>query len=215
MSLIRLMMLGALFTMVGIFALSVPNTHASIEELRARMEERRIEREARRAQRQEKDNSDSGETQDNKCNCRARLSFNRPTLFINGGTVRFIPNLDIDINSRGDSSDPSWTATLKYNGSTSYESEDIVPPAPVAFSGEQTVFSGACGNDFSFDGYQLPAVNLTGLTRSLLGPKQELDGKVELQAEIAGCGFDNLHRNFGFNMKEFGSLRTRSWRSVR
>lgn len=150
------------------------------------------------------------------CTCSASLSFARPSLQWSGGTLTFIPKVNYSIRTRGDAGAPLATVSLHHEGSTSYSSDDISVPSGVSFSGDRNLVENiSCGSRYSFSGYQLPAVSLTGVTRALVGEDQELDGKIQMKATMAGCGFEEENRQFSFTVKEFGNLFVRSWRSVR
>lgn len=150
------------------------------------------------------------------CTCRASLSFGRPALQWSGDTLTFNPTVNLAIRTRGDAGAPPVTVSLHHEGSTSYSSEDVSVPAGTSFSGDRTVVANIpCRSRYTFSGYQLPAVPLPGLTRSLLGSRQELDGVIQMKAAIAGCGFEEEHRQSTFTLKQFGNLFVRSWRSVR
>jgi hypothetical protein len=153
--------------------------------------------------------------EDPTCRCSARLSLARPALQFNGDTLQFIPRVNISITSRGDSSAPGWTARVAHSGQTSYTSDDVSVPSGVTFSGDQQVFAGSCGNKFSFSGYQLPAVTLSGISRTLVGDDQELEGIVRMQADLTGCDSDSENRQFEFRVREFGNLRVGGWRTAR
>jgi hypothetical protein len=149
------------------------------------------------------------------CACSTSLSFSRPDLQFRDGVLTLVPRVDVSIRSRGSAAQPGWTATLNYHGSTSYASDDVTVPGGVSFSGQEQVATMPCGSRLSFKGMQLEPVTLSGITRSLVGNDQELDGRVEMAAEVVGCGFDSEHRAFTFELEEFGNLFVRGWRFVR
>lgn len=140
------------------------------------------------------------------CTCRASLSFAAPDLQFQNGVLTFIPRLNVSLRSRGPSGAPAWTATVAYSGKTNPGGE---------FSGNQDIARGPCGSRFSLRGVQLTPVPLVGLTRTLLGEDEELDGIVELSAAVAGCGFDTEKKLSRFTLKQFGNLTVRGWRTVR
>jgi len=219
-------LIPVLVAVVAFGVLAVDASPASASDLRERLEARRAERaaerEARRvareteraARRAEREQEDS-EEEASACSCRARLRFSRPSLQFRSGTLVFVPRVDVSVSSRGDFQAPGWTATLAYDGSTSYESDDVTAPAGTSFGGEQDVFSGSCGTHYDFDGLQLSAVPLAGITSSLVGLGQELDGVVRMNATLSGCGFDSEQRQFGFRLRDLVDLRTSGWRTVR
>lgn len=174
---------------------------------------RALERETARAERR------SGDTETDAtepgCTCSARLSFDRPSLQFIGGVLTFIPRVDISISSRGEATDPDWTAVVAHEGSSDYTSADVTVPAGVSFGPADETLSGPCGSSYSLGGHTLGNVPLPGLIRSLLGTDQELDGTVTMRATISGCGFDEEYKQFPFTLTEFGNVSTRSWRTVR
>lgn len=174
--------------------------------------EREAEREARRLEREAEDETEEVAT----CSCSAGLSFDRPQLQFSGGTLSFIPRVNVDLRSHGESSAPAFTVNLNYTGSSSYTSDDITPPAGVAFSGNKTVVSNAlCGSTYSFGGLALSPVSLTGLSRGLVEEDQKLAGTIRLQADLAGCSEETEQRQFGFTLRQFGNLVVNGWRSLR
>lgn len=153
---------------------------------------------------------------DPQCSCRASLHLSRPSLQWTGGVLTFIPRVDVHIRGRGDAGAPPLDVSVNYEGSTGYSSEDVAVPSGVSFSGSRAVVSGMpCDGRYRFQGLDLAHVGLTGITPSLVGEDQELEGKVDLQASVAGCGFDSDHRALRFRVLEFGNIRIGSWRSAR
>lgn len=106
---------------------------------------------------------------------------------------------------------------LHHEGLTNYSSKYVDVPDGVSFSGDRSVVQNlSCGSRYSFSGYQLPSVSLTGLSRTMVGHRQTLTGNVQMKAMVQGCGFDEVeNRQFGFTLKEFGNLFLGGWRSVR
>lgn len=196
--------------MAGVLAFAiaaVPGASASHIDFEQRRAEREAEREARRLAR---------ENDEPTCTCSARLSYGRPSLQFSGGTLNFIPRVDVAIRSRGDHDAPAWSAQLDFDGSSSYTSDDVSVPDGSSFSGTQQVAAGSCGHSFTFQGLSLPAVSLAGITRSLVGEDQELKGAVHLHSALSGCGqTKELNKSYSFRLRELGNLRLGSWRSVR
>lgn len=149
------------------------------------------------------------------CSCSATLGFVTPDLQFHNGVLTFIPRLNVSLRSRGPVEAPGWTATVAYSGKASFESEDVTPPAEQGFSGNQDIAHGPCGSRFKLRGVQLNPVPLNGLTRTLLGNRQELDGNIEMEAAVSGCGFDSENKMSRFTLKQFGNLTLRGWRTVR
>lgn len=150
------------------------------------------------------------------CTCSASARFSRPELQFVNGVLTFIPRVDLSFSSRGKSNAPGWTAKVAYSGSSSYSSKNISVPAGVTFSSdEKTVASGMCGSKYTLKGYQLQNVPLSGVVASLLGKKQEMDGKITMQAQLSGCEVVALQQAFTFRLKELGNLSVGSWRTVR
>lgn len=140
------------------------------------------------------------------CRCSATLGFAAPDLQFQNRVLTFIPRLNVSLRSRGPFEAPAWTATVTYFGKTSPGGE---------FNGSQDIARGPCGSRFSLRGVQLNPVPLAGLTRTLLGEDQELDGTVELSAAVTGCGFDSEKKMSRFTLKQFGNLTVRGWKTVR
>ncbi|MDZ4225367.1 MAG: hypothetical protein U1C49_00815 [Candidatus Andersenbacteria bacterium] len=199
------------------------------DEIRARAEERRAEMEADRAQRDQeraeakvqreaelaaKAAAREAERQQRESGCSfsTSLSLAKPKFIWHNSTLRIVPTVDINIRSRGNEGAPGFTAVLDYAGSSSYESKDVSVPAGVTFSGQKTVFSGSCGSSFKFSGYQLPAVDLSGVTTSLVGVDQSLNGTVHLQATLSGVGTDTEQKKADFTLKDLVNIRTGGWR---
>jgi hypothetical protein len=180
-------------------------------ELEARRAEREAEREARKAEREaEKEAEETG------CSCSASLSYSRPEVQWHSNVLTFIPRVDVTLRTRGETGGPDWSAQLAYNGSVSFTSADVAAPGDVSFSGSQQIAKGQCGdNRYKFSGLALPPVSFSGLTRSLFGTDDELDGIVRLTARVEGCGFDEERRMFSFTASDFGNLRVHGWRTLR
>lgn len=149
------------------------------------------------------------------CTCSASLGFAAPDLQFQNSVLTFIPRVNVSLRSHGSVAAPAWTASVVYSGKTSFASDDISPPAGGEFSGSQDVAHGPCGSRFSLRGVQLTPVPLNGLTRTLLGHREELEGTVAMAAEVHGCGFDTEKKLSRFTLKEFGNLVVRGWRTVR
>ncbi len=149
------------------------------------------------------------------CSCSATLGFASPNLQWQHGVLTFIPRLNVSIRSRGSVAAPAWTAMVTYSGKTSFTSADVVGPSGSGFSGSQDIAHGPCGSRFSLRGVQLAPVSLSGLTRTLLGKSETLDGAVEMTATVSGCGFDAEKKVSHFTLKQFGNLTVRGWRSIR
>lgn len=140
------------------------------------------------------------------CTCSASLGFAAPDLQFQDGVLTFLPRINVSLRSRGPVAAPGWTATVQYSGTTT--------PGG-GFSGKQDIAHGPCGSRFSLRGVQLAPISLNGLTRGLLGHREELDGTLEMTAEVRGCGFDSEKKLSRFTLKEFGNLVVRGWRTVR
>lgn len=154
------------------------------------------------------------------CECSAKLSFSKPLLQYSSNTVTFTPRFDIYIKSKLPRSAPvidsSWQANLQYEGQASYESDDLPVPAAMVFSEDKIVATGVCGGKYDFKGIALAPIQLTGLTRDLVGDDQKIMGTVALDAKLDGCDFSvEEQRQFSFDLKEFGNLKVRGWRSFR
>lgn len=145
-------------------------------------------------------------TESPTCTCSASLGFAAPDLQFRNGVLTFIPRINVSLRSRGSVTAPGWTATVQYSGKTTPGGE---------FSGNQAVAQGPCGSRFSLRGVQLAPVPINGLTRGLLGHHEELDGTLEMTAEVRGCGFDSEKKLSRFTLKEFGNLVIRGWSTVR
>lgn len=184
---------------------------------RTALEQRRAELEARRAERESEREARGVEEAAIEvaegCRCRASLSFSKPSLQWRGGQLVFTPRVDISIRSRGEER-MAWAARLDLAGNTAYESVDVEVPAGMAFNGSYDLFSGQCGDTYRFSGWQLPAVGLSGLPTNLVRG-EEVDGRVQMEARVYGCGEDAEKRAFNFTLMDFGNLRVRGWRSVR
>lgn len=226
--------IGLTVFVVGTFAVGVAEASASLTDIQTRLADRRAALETRLSslddQQESVDGPDSSETNDDSdqstdgedsttptCTCRVDVDYARPQLQFRDGVLTFIPVVDLSIRTRGDRSAPEWTADLSYSGQSSYQSADVAVPGGTTFSGTRQVVRGDCGTTFDFDGYQLPAVPLAGLVRSLLGVDQDLSGTVRMDATLQACQeTETVRRQFSFNLEEFGALdRVRSWRSVR
>jgi hypothetical protein len=194
------------------------------EELEARRAERAAEREARRAQREadraareaEREAEEEGESGSDTCSCSAALGFAKPDLQWRGTGLVFIPRVDVTIRTNGEATDPNWSAQIAYEGSAAFDSEDVTVPSPASFSGSRMLGEGPCGdNRYTFRGLALEPVGLAGLTRALVGPGEEVSGKLQMSAHIQGCGFDIDAKEFSFRVQDFGNLSVRGWRTVR
>ena len=220
----------ALLLVAGLLAVSTNYTDAAIDHqarrdaLRERIEQRRAEREADRNQ--EDNNEDQGsdnnqsepdeeDSDEPECTCRASIGFGRPTLGFSNGTLTFVPRIDFNIRSRGDFDAPAWTATVDYEGVAAYESDDVAVPGPTPFSGSRQVASSTCGSNHSFKGLALNPVPLSGITSTLVGQDQELEGAVAMRAKIQGCGFDSEQRQLRFTLEDVLNLKVRGWRPLR
>jgi hypothetical protein len=154
-------------------------------------------------------------TQEPVCTCHASLSFARPSLSFGSDGLQFIPRVNVSIRLRGDQDGPRHTVGVNYEGSTSYTSDDVAVPGGISFSGQKTLLSDAsCNGRWNFKGMELTRETLSGLTNSLVGDNQELKGTAHLKTSIAGCGFEEDHRQLMFTVKEFGNLRIGGWRLV-
>lgn len=140
------------------------------------------------------------------CSCSATLGFAAPDLQFHNSVLTFIPRLNVSLRSRGPVEAPGWTAMVAYSGKTNPGGE---------FSGSQNIARGPCGSRFSLRGVQLDPMPLPGLTRTLLGEDEELDGTIEMAATVQGCGFDSEKKMSRFTLKQFGNLTVRGWRTVR
>lgn len=152
------------------------------------------------------------------CTCTSSVGLNRPRLQFVNGTLTFFPEVNISLRSRaGSSNNEPWTATLNYDGSTAYSSSDVSVPSGVSFSGSQSVFHGTCGTNshVSFNSLSLPPVTLSGLTREMVGHRQEVKGTLLMHAQLTGCGADEENRMFTFSLRELGRLFVGGWRSIR
>ncbi len=181
-----------------------------LAERRAQIEARRAEREAARA---EQGSDETEPAVEETCRCTAKLGFSKPSLQWRDGKLLFTPKVDVSIRSRGEER-IVWTARLSLEGVTGYKSTDVTVPAGVGFNGSYELFSGQCGDTYSYSGWQLPAVELGGLTRNL-AKGQEVDGRVQMQAWLTGCGEDSEKKAFDFTLTDFGNMKVRSWRNVR
>ena len=201
----------------GLLLVATPAVAYDRSELEQRLAERRAQIEARRAEREAErvagENEVTVAPTEETCRCTTRLSFSKPSLQWRSGELVFIPKVDVSIRSRGEER-IDWTAQLAYTGTTGYESADLTVPAGVGFAGTQELFSGQCGDTYSFSGWQMPAVSLSGLTRGLV-KGEEIDGRVQMQAKLSGCGEDEEKRAFDFTLMDFGNLKVRGWQSVR
>lgn len=193
-------------------------------EREARYAEREAEREARRAtksfasRRAERERETEEIQEETSCSCRARLDFAKSDLQFRGGSLSFVPRVDVSIRSEGEVSDPPLNVSIAYEGGTSYQSEDVAVPPGATFGGTKNVVeNGACGSRYSYTGLPLSPipVSLSGLTRALLGGDQAINGVVRMSAQLVGCGFEEEDRQFVFTAEEFGNLKVRGWRSVR
>lgn len=148
------------------------------------------------------------------CRCAASLRLSgRPDLQWRGSELTWVPRVDVAIRTRGAAGGPGWSVGLNHEGSASFTSDDVAAPGDVPFNGSQNVASGACGdNRYVFQGMALPAVSLSGVTRSLVGAHQRLDGVVRMRASLTGCGDDTESRQFGFSVRDLGNLRIGGWR---
>lgn len=214
---------GWLYPIGSAMAIDSPSTQlrarGSLEERRAQREAewaaRRLEWEERRAEREAARNGDEA-SQEEVCECTARLKLSRPSLQWRSGVLNFIPRVDVDFRVKGDAGGPAWSVGLAYEGEASYSSPDIGVPAPVSFSGNEEIAGGQCGDHrYSLDGVGLSPVPLSGIVRTLLGTDQELKGVVKMKAEIQGCEANNEHRQFKFGLKHLGNLQVGSWGRVR
>lgn len=150
------------------------------------------------------------------CTCSASVRLSRPQLSFSHGTLTFIPTVDISIRSRGDAAAPPITAQMSYAGSTSYASSTVPVPAGVSFTGQEEAASGMCGSRFTFRGRTLPAVDLTGITDTLVGVGQKLTGTIKLNLGLTGCGHPSTEqRMMPFSLRNFGTTALGSWRSAR
>lgn len=151
------------------------------------------------------------------CRCAASLRLSgRPDLQFRGSQLVWVPRVDVMIRTRGAAGGPDWSVGLNYEGNASFSSDDVTPPGDVAFSGSQNVASGACGNNhYVFRGMALPAVEMSGVTRSLVGEDERLNGTVRMRSALVSCGDDTEARQFGFSVRELGNLRISGWRFLR
>ncbi len=177
-------------------------------------EARRLAREARRAER-EADREDSDEIS-NSCDCSTRLRFSRPELVWRGDRLMFVPRIDLDIRSRGETSDPRFSAILDYEGETTLFSEDMRVSEGKGFAGKKAVVDGAiCGSDYSFEGIRLGEVELFKMAGSLFSFIGELEGGLKMKASVEGCEYDEDYRQMEFSVEEFGNLSVGRWRRAR
>ena len=180
----------------GLLLVATPVVAYDRSELEQRLAERRAQIEARRVEREAERTAGENELAvspiEETCRCTTRLSFSKPSLQWRSGELVFVPKVDVSIRSRGEER-IAWTAQLAYTGTTGYESADVA---------------------YSFSGWQLPAVSLSGLTRRLVNG-EEIDGRVQMQAKLSGCGEDEEKRAFDFTLMDFGNLKVRGWRSTR
>ena len=192
------------------------------EELAARRAEREAERDARQAARdaeraaRDAEREAEEEAEAANCGCSATVGFSAPDLQWRSNNLVFVPRVDVSIRTRGEASQPNWSAGLTYQGTASFLSEDVAAPGVTSFAGSRTVASGPCGdNRYTFKGLALEPVTLAGVARSLVGVDQELDGMLRMMARIEGCGFDEETKAFPFIVQEFGNLSVRGWRTAR
>ena len=150
------------------------------------------------------------------CRCSASLKFSRPDLQFRGGVLTFLPRVDVNVRTRGATSAPNWSLDLEYEGGATFSSHDVTPPPDAIFTGSQHIIGGSCGDHrYVFEGLSLAPVSFSGLTRSLLHGRDELDGTVRMHAGFVGCDDDSEQRAFRFTLEELGNLAVRGWRSVR
>lgn len=197
--------------LIGIIASAPAATASHLGTLEERRAEREAAREARRAAREAEDGAGKS-----ACACSAGLTFSRPDIQWRGNTLTFLPRVDVDIRTRGEASDPSWSVGLNYSGTASFTSDDVTPPPAVSFTGSKHVAGGACGdNRYSVGGLALEPVAFGQLTRALVGSGQELAGLIRLQASVTGCSVEAESRQASFTVNEFGNLRLSGWRIAR
>lgn len=190
----------------GLLAVVAP-TDASHIDLEARRAAREAEREAKRL------------AEETTCTCKANLKFEKAQLMFGSEGLTFVPRLNIDIRGDGGTLAPDLNVNVNYEGSAEFAAKkgEFAVPSGVPFGGSEPVLSGApCNGKYSFEGFALPPVSFAGVVRSLLEPKEELEGVVKLKASLVGCGFEEEeNRQFSFIMKEFGNLKIEGWRSPR
>jgi len=156
-----------------------------------------------------------------QCQCRARVSLDKPQYRWQDGTLYVTPVVDVSVRTRGDMGAPGWSANLSWAGETNYESDDVEVPAGTNLGGSKILKEESqCGrNRYSWSGLALPEVKLEGVTRDLVGDREELEGWVKMLVKIEGCGEgDEENRESKFRVDErkgFERTRVSSWRRVR
>lgn len=132
-----------------------------------------------------------------RCSCSASLGFDKPSLQWSSNGLVFIPRVNFSIRARGGDEAPPLNVSVNYEGET----------AGTSFNGRKPIVSGwPCNGRYRSSGVEL--------TR-LLVPSAFGEGKVRMKATIEGCGFGEEHRQFSFEVREFGNLHIGGWRSVR
>jgi hypothetical protein len=149
------------------------------------------------------------------CVCTARVKFVRPEVRFSGDTLTFIPRIDLSIRTRGETVTGSlWSVSVGYEGEAIFTGSDA--PPPVSFSGDNEVANGQCGsNRYTFHGLELSSVPLSGVTTTLIGDDEQLDGAVRMAVRLNGCTYEEEQRSFVFRLRESLKMRVGSWRSVR
>lgn len=197
--------MGVLGIVTGVIAFGGLNTFAAT---RTTVEERLAARQHQLEERRSSStqNQDQSPTNEGTCDCSAKFSYARPDLLWSGNQLYFIPRIDISIRTEGTGQGPSWNATLSYDG--------IAHATP--YSGNAS-WGGQCfDNRLNYKGYELPPVSLSGITRNIFTSDNALEGSVRMHAALSGCGdVQEDHRQFGFEIEQFGNLDTSSWRRVR
>lgn len=150
------------------------------------------------------------------CQCTARLSYAQPELQFRDGVLTLLPRLNVSVRTRGEAEAGAWALGVAYEGAAQFTSDSVEAPEPLSFSGERQIVGGQCGsNRYSFRGYVLPEVPLSGVVRSLFGADDELDGVVRVTSRLTGCAADAVDAQFRFQLAEFGNLTLRGWRRAR
>ncbi len=197
---------------LGLVVAEMPTAFASHIDWDARRAEREAAREERRIEREEERTARS----EPQCTCSARLSPAKPSLQFGSSGLTFIPRVDVAISLRGDSEGPTHSIGVRYAGSTAYQSSDVTVPDGVSFSGEKMLLANAsCEGRWNLEGVELTRVTLPGITSSLVGDDEQLNGTVRLHTEVLGCSVEEENRQFSFRLGEFGNLKVGGWRSVR
>lgn len=154
-------------------------------------------------------------TPSDACTCSVRLSYAKPDVQVRSGIVTVTPRINLDIRTRGKTTAPAWALQSTHEGTITFDSDDLPVPSSISFGKTQTLAGGQCGNNhYTASGVRLDTITLDQVSVASIHDDQEIQGRVALNTQLAGCAQEEEHRAFEFIVKEFGNLKIKSWRSI-